>query len=77
MTSMIPVSSPIMKEAVTMQINWLWLAVGFLPYSIKRQKTKNEQVVRIRALFWLLTIRWQQGQHSWEISFPWLENWRQ
>jgi hypothetical protein len=59
-----------------MQINWLWLAVGLIPYSIKRQQTKNEQVVRVRALFWLLTIHWRQKRCSWEISFPWIEHWR-
>jgi len=60
-----------------MQINWLWLAVGLLPYSIKRQRTKNVQLVRVRALFWHLSMLWQQGQCSWEISFPWIRHWRQ
>jgi hypothetical protein len=59
-----------------MQINWLWLAVGLMPYSIKRQHTKNEQVVRVRALFWLLVIHWKQERCSWEISFPLIEHWR-
>lgn len=59
-----------------MQINWLWLAVGLIPYSIKRQQTKNEQVVRVRALFWRLSMRWQGKRCSWEISFPWIEHWR-
>ena len=43
-----------------MQINWYWLLIGLIPYSIKRQKTKDKQIVRIRATFWHLTICWQQ-----------------
>jgi len=65
------------RSEKTMQIHWLWLAVGFMPYSIKRQKTKNEQVVCVRALFWRLSIRWRQGHCSWDISFPLIEHWRQ
>ncbi len=53
-----------------MQINWLWLAVGLIPYSIKRQKTKGEQMLSIHALFWRLTIRWQNGTYSWDLSIP-------
>jgi hypothetical protein len=53
-----------------MQINWLWLAVGLLPYSIKRRKTKDEQVLDICALFWRLTIRWRHGTCSWALFLP-------
>jgi len=60
-----------------MQIHWLWLAVGILPYSIKRSRTKGEQFVHVRALFWSLTIRWRQGQYSWIVSVPLIEHWRQ
>lgn len=59
-----------------MHIDWFWFVLGFVPYSIKRQQTKDEKRVRIHALFWLLTIRWRQGRCSWEISFPWIEHWR-
>jgi len=59
-----------------MQIHWLWLAAGLLPYSIKRQHTKHEQVLSVHSLFWLLIIRWRQGERSWEISFPWIKRWR-
>ncbi len=55
-----------------MEINWLWLVVGLMPYSIKRQNTKNEQVLYIRALIWRLAIRWQEERCSWEVSFPWI-----
>jgi hypothetical protein len=58
-----------------MQINWLWLVVGLMPYSIKRYQMKDEQRVHIRALFWILTIHWQQGQNSWELSLPLVEHW--
>jgi len=53
-----------------MQINWLWLAVGLVPYSIKRQHTKDEQMLSMYALFWRLTIRWQHGKCSWDLSIP-------
>ncbi len=59
-----------------MQINWFWLAVGLMPYSIKRYQTKDVQILIGKALFWRLTIRWKKGQNSWEISFPWIEHWR-
>ncbi len=59
-----------------MQIHWLWLAVGLLPYSIKRHQVKDEQILTAKALFWRLTIRWKKRQRSWEISFPWIEHWR-
>ncbi len=53
-----------------MQINWLWLAVGLIPYSIKRQQTKDEQMLSMHALFWRLTIHWLHGKCSWELSIP-------
>jgi hypothetical protein len=62
---------------MTMQINWLWLVIGLLPYSIKRYRAKNEQLLTVKALFWRLTIRQKKEQYSWEIAFPWLEHWRQ
>jgi hypothetical protein len=60
----------------TMQINWLWLAIGLIPYSIKRYQAKDEQILMIKAIFWRLTIRGKKEQYSWEISFPWIEHWR-
>jgi hypothetical protein len=65
------------QGVMTMQINWLWFAVGFLPYSIKRQQMKDVQLVYARALSWHLTLRWQGRQCSWEISLPLIEHWRQ
>ncbi len=53
-----------------MQINWLWLAVGLIPYSIKRQHTTDEQILSMHAFFWGLTIRWQRGTCSWDVSIP-------
>jgi len=64
------------QGVMTMQINWFWLAVGLMPYSIKRYQTKDVQILIGKALFWRLTIRWKKGQNSWEISFPWIEHWR-
>ncbi len=55
-----------------MPINWPWL-VGFIPYSVKRQKTKNEQILTVKALFWRLTICWRKGQCLWEIYVPFIE----
>src|SRR5260370_42003474 len=37
-------------RVMTMDIKH-WLAVGLIPYSIKRQHTKNEQVLTVKALF--------------------------
>ena len=53
-----------------MQINWLWLIVGLIPYSIKRQHAKSVQLLSLHALFWRLTIRWQRGRCSWDLSIP-------
>ena len=60
-----------------MQINWFWLAVGLVPYSIKRHQTKEEQLLTVKALFWRLTIHWRKGQRSWEIYIPFIEHLRQ
>ena len=60
-----------------MQINWFWLAVGLVPYSIKRHQTKEEQLLTVKALFWRLTIRWRQGQCSWDVYIPFIEHLRQ
>jgi len=60
-----------------MQINWLWLVVGLVPYSIKRQLTKDEQILAVKALFWRLTIRWKKGYCSWSVSIPFIEHLRQ
>jgi len=61
---------------MTMQMNWLWIAGGLIPYSIQQQQTKDEHILTLKALFWRLTIRWRQERCSWEISFPWIEHWR-
>ena len=60
-----------------MDINWLWLAVGLIPYSIKRQQSRNEQVLTVKALFWRLTIHWRQEQCSWDLYIPFIEHLRQ
>ncbi len=60
-----------------MDINWLWLTVGFIPYSIKQQRTKDEQLLTVKALFWRLTIRWRKGHSSWDLSIPFIEHLRQ
>lgn len=65
------------QGVVTMQIHWLWLAAGFLPYSIKRQFTKNEQTLTVKALFWQLMIRWKEGQYVWDLYVPFIDHLRQ
>lgn len=60
-----------------MQINWFWLIVGLVPYTIKRQQTDNEQILTIKALFWRLTIRRENGPNSWDLSIPFIEHLRQ
>ena len=56
---------------------WFWLAMGFLPYAIKRHRTQDEQVLSVRALFWQLTLHWQPRQCSWEVYIPLIEHLRQ
>ena len=60
-----------------MQVNWYWLIVGLVPYIIKRQQMKDEQVLTVKALFWRLTIRWGDGCNSWDLSIPFIEHLRQ
>ena len=60
-----------------MDINWLWILIGLIPYSIKRQEIKNEQILTVKALFWRLTIRRKAGQVSWELYIPFIEHLRQ
>lgn len=60
-----------------MQINLFWLIVGLVPYYIKRQHTKDAQILCIRALFWRLSIRWQNGKCSWDVSIPLITHLRQ
>jgi len=62
---------------MTMDINRLWIVVGLIPYSIKRQKMKNEQILTVKALFWRLTIRRKKKQVSWELYIPFIEHLRQ
>ena len=57
-----------------MDINWFWLVVGLVPYSIKRHQTKGEQMLTVKALFWRLTIRWKEGRNLWDISIPFIEH---
>jgi hypothetical protein len=60
-----------------MQINWLWLIVGLVPYIIKLQFTTDEQVLTVKALFWRLTIRWRNEHSSWDLRIPFIEHLRQ
>jgi hypothetical protein len=61
----------------TMHTIWFWLVAGLLPYAMKRYQTKDEHVLRVQALFWLLVIQWQQGHSSWEVYIPLIERLRQ
>ncbi len=60
-----------------MQINWLWLIVGLLPYSIKRQHTKNEHMLIVKALFWRLSLCWKERQWAWDLYVPFIEHLQQ
>ena len=53
-----------------MEINWFWLVVGLVPYSIKRQHVKGVQMLSIHALFWRLIVRQRRGICSWDLSIP-------
>ncbi len=61
---------------MTMDIK-LWIVVGLLPYFIKQQKGKKEQILTIKALFWRLTVRWKEGQASWDLYIPFIEHLRE
>ena len=56
-----------------MHIDWFWLLLGVIPYSIKRQYKQHIQHMYFRALLWQLSLQWQQGHCSWHITFPWIE----
>ena len=58
------------QGVITMQIHWLWLVVGLLPYSIKRHQVKDEQVLTAKALFWRLMIRWKKRETLMGNFFP-------
>ncbi len=60
-----------------MQVNWYWLIVGIVPYSIKQQRAAHEQIFTIKAFFWRLTIHWRNGRRSWALSIPLIEHLRQ
>jgi hypothetical protein len=60
-----------------MNINWLWLVVGLIPYSIKRQYIKNEQILTVKALFWRLTLRRKEEKYIWDLHIPFIEHLRQ
>lgn len=53
-----------------MQINWFWLALWLIPYSIKRLHTENTQILSVCALSWRLIIHWKNGKYSWGIAIP-------
>ena len=57
-----------------MQVNWYWLIVGLIPYSIRRQQTKDLSIITIKALLWRLAIRWKKGQCSWSLLIPFFEH---
>ncbi len=60
-----------------MHINVLWLAVGLIPYTIKRQKESDGRIFTAKALFWRLTVKWKKGDCSWVLSLPFIEHIRQ
>lgn len=67
----------VLTGVITMQVNWYWLIVGLVPYTIKQQRVKDEQVLTIKALFWRFTIRWKSGRRSWDLCVPFIEHLRQ
>src|SRR5690349_3482778 len=38
-------ASSFSQGVITMQIHWLWLAMGLIPYTIKRKQSKDEKLV--------------------------------
>jgi hypothetical protein len=66
----------VLTGVITMQINWYWLIAVLVPYSIKRRRKKNGQIVAIKAIFWQLTLRQKNGQSSWNVHIPFIEHLR-
>ena len=60
-----------------MEINWFWIVLGIIPYSIKRYRVKDEQVLSVKAIFWGLIIRWKKRQRSWQFYSPFIEHLRE
>lgn len=58
---------------------WIWLAVGMVPYSIKRKHLKGGvRTVEMRALFWSLNVRLRRsGRHDWRVYIPLVEQLRE
>ena len=75
---MIPVSSlRILKGAMIImlaneQLIWVGVVVGFIPYFIKKQRTKGGLVLDVQALFWSVQYTSQQ----WTIRVPLIERLR-
>jgi hypothetical protein len=54
------------------QLIWICVVVGFIPYFIKKQRTKVGPVLDVRALFWSVQYTGQQ----WTIRVPLIERLR-
>ncbi len=57
-----------------MHIQWFWLVVSLLPYTIERQKTSNMQSLVLSALLWQFSCTYQKKQCTWSFSLPWIKH---
>jgi hypothetical protein len=67
----------VLTRSEAMDINWVWIVVGLIPYSIKRHQTKDEQILTVKALIWRLTIRRKNERCLWDLYIPFIEHLQQ
>lgn len=54
---------------------WFWLALGLIPYRVKRYKTwRGNRRLEIRALFWSLNLYSSQRRREWTLRLPLIEH---
>lgn len=51
---------------------WVYIVVGFIPYSMERRQTSGGHTLEIRALFWTL----QHTRRQWTIHIPLIQRLR-
>ena len=56
---------------------WIWVAVGLIPYDIKRSRAANGvYTLEVRALFWSLRVRRHKSRREWAVCIPLIERLR-
>ena len=59
-----------MDEVLVYPNTWAWLAVGLIPNRIERkQPSRHELTVTLRALFWTLEVRRRRTCRTWRTDW--------